>query len=662
MQQLGLLPPPQPRSDWALPELPILTGVDTVSLDGETSGLNPWKHKLIGLSVSYRAPDLRSVYLPFGHAEGNFDPDVVKHWAENELFGKTVIFQNAKFDIQFCKSGGLDLEAMSIKPRDVSHGDALLDDSRETKRNLDALAERYTGERKADLLGGKKNMDQTASWEVAAYAMQDSRVTYLIDEAERPLITAQNLDSVLQLENDLIFPVCEIERNGARLDVPKLERWREEVRRERDALELLIWQTYKMRVNPNSGDDVAKLLRSVGVTVRTVTAKGKTSITGKTLKGCHHPAADMVLRFRQIDALLNNYLDKLWRGLSGPNHDLVRFQLHQLKGGDEEDDKKFGAGTISGRFSSTGGGKDDDGYGFNVQQVFSIKNQRKALGPSHIIRELFIPDEGFDYWSADAKQIEYRIFGHYTESPSILAAYAADEDADFHGVTQSLLKSRVPGWSTRPDDETRGQTKIVSFARLYGAGTLKIAFQLGLDGVTEERYQELYRRNLKARAQEKQIREGKLVNPADRLKPVDPETELPQTFELLQVYDAIMPEAKDLRKEATYLAKTRGYIRTIGGRRARFPDGQMTHSAVNRLCQGSAADIFKKKLLTLYNERETLGIHKLRQPVHDEQCGDLTPDPVYQFRLDDAFRQQEIDLKVPILWDLHIGSTWAACK
>ncbi len=75
------------------------------------------------------------------------------------------------------------------------------------------------------------------------------------------------------------------------------------------------------------------------------------------------------------------------------------------------------------------------------------------------VRRLFIPAEG-QWLSADAKQIEYRFFGHYSNSKSILDVYQKDPNADFHETVMLLLQRLV--------DIERKHTKNVNFAMVFG--------------------------------------------------------------------------------------------------------------------------------------------------------------------------------------------------
>jgi DNA polymerase I-like protein with 3'-5' exonuclease and polymerase domains len=82
---------------------------------------------------------------------------------------------------------------------------------------------------------------------------------------------------------------------------------------------------------------------------------------------------------------------------------------------------------------------------------------------------------------------------------------------------------------------------------------------------------------------------------------------------------------------------------------------------LNAVIQGSAADIFKMKLKAIYDEKKTLGIKALRQPVHDEFNGDKVPGEKYTKRMREFFNEQVIKLRIPIIWNLKTGKNWREC-
>jgi DNA polymerase-1 len=606
-QQFFSLEPEAPTSAGSFPDL---LHVRHMALDCETDGKNVFKNKPVGVSIAFRTEgaSIKKYYLPFGHISGNLDPDKVRSYLNAELVGKEIVFANAKFDIHMLRNFGVDLEALGVKPRDVAFGAALLDDNRRAGLDLDSLSKQFSPIQKMKFNGDMNRMANYPAELVAAYARQDAEVTLLCEEGMQPAIEQQGLGTVLELENDLIYYVCEIERNGARLDIETLERWRAEVRNEYEQIMRSLYAETWFLINPNSGDSLERLCHTIGINLPALkTTKGKSSFTGVELESMKHPLIKKVVRARRLESLLSKFLDKFHEGLDG---DVIRSQFHQLKS-DE-------FGTISGRFSSSGGGDSASGYDHNAQQVIKVSKQRKELGDHHIIRELFIPDDGAEYWACDASQIEYRLFGHFAAAPNVIKAYAENPNTDFHQLVTDMVQPYAPG-------AIRDDIKNVNFARLYVAGINKIAAMLGTKRNAAE--------------------------------------------EFLRKYDRIFPEAAAFSSAMIRQAETQGYVTTLLGRRARFdlrnhnqPKGAKLHSACNRVIQGSAADIMKLKLRRLYRERKTLGITKLRQMVHDEQCGDKDPDPKYTKLIQECFNEQEMKLKIPILWDLKTGRNWRECK
>src|SRR5206468_3485554 len=89
------------------------------------------------------------------------------------------------------------------------------------------------------------------------------------------------------------------------------------------------------------------------------------------------------------------------------------------------------------------------------------------------IRRLFMPADGRLWVSADAKQIEYRLFAHLANNPTIIEAFRKNPDIDYHGVVTEMVHTLAQA------DMPRVLVKNVNFARIYGAGVRKIARMLG---------------------------------------------------------------------------------------------------------------------------------------------------------------------------------------
>jgi DNA polymerase I-like protein with 3'-5' exonuclease and polymerase domains len=135
---------------------------------------------------------------------------------------------------------------------------------------------------------------------------------------------------------------------------------------------------------------------------------------------------------------------------------------------------------------------------------------------------------------------------------------------------------------------------------------------------------------------------------------------LKSTLEILKIYDKEMPEVDELLRKASKLAEDRGYIKTILGRRMRFPHGYRLHKALNGRIQGSEADIVKTKAVELHEARKYTGL-RLQFQVHDEFDG-CVPDEEAAKKVSEILNAQSFNLTVPILWGMKTGVTWGDCS
>jgi DNA polymerase-1 len=472
---------------------------------------------------------------------------------------------------------GVDLEAQGCRLHDVQHAAALLDEHRR-RFALNVLAEEFLGRGKFELPTDVKICEMSAG-EVGPYAENDARLVSLLKEHLAPKVAAEDLGRVLELEDALIYATCEMERNGAPIDVAKLNLWRAKVRSEYQDAILAIYAAVKLRVNPNSGPDLARLFQELGLQYDS-TLHGRPSFTSDFLETIDHPTVQLALRARKLGDINSKYLDKYAHQLGGGS--ILRYKLWQLRTDQY--------GTITGRYASSS---------INIQQVFSVERNEAWL-PDYVVRELFLPAPGRVFVSADANQIEFRLFAHFSGSRRLIDAYCNDPTTDFHQVVAEIVSiSRKPA-------------KNINFAKLFGGGLDKIAEML--------------------------------KRPAGEVAP------------LVARYEEEFPEAKTLMNRATRIAERRGYVKTLLGRRGRFPERERTYSALNKVIQGTAADIMKLKLLAVYRERKTLGL-TLRYPVHDELAGDLE-DPGRVGRLKELLDEPSLAVAVPIVWNVKTGKNW----
>lgn len=169
----------------------------------------------------------------------------------------------------------------------------------------------------------------------------------------------------------------------------------------------------------------------------------------------------------------------------------------------------------------------------NLQQV---PKRNKELGP--LFRSIFLPDEGKIWGSADYSQCEPRLLAYYGRVRVLLEGYRAAETVDAHTAV------------ARAANIDRDDGKRLNQALLTGAGVNKIIEMLGKSDAST----------------------------------------------IVDEYFAAMPEIRPLQKRASLAMRSRGYIVSLLGRRARLETGR-DYVGVNRLLQCGNADILKQKMV-----------------------------------------------------------------
>lgn len=259
-------------------------------------------------------------------------------------------------------------------------------------------------------------------------------------------------------------------------------------------------------------------------------------------------------------------------------------------------------GTVSGRFSSSNP---------NLQ---NIPNRDERIGP--MIRALFLPEEEEDWARLDWSQIEFRLLVHYgrgSGSAETRAAYVADRGLDFHKWV-----SEITGVDRKP-------AKNINFGLVYGMGEPTLAAHLGKS--------------------------------LEEVRPI------------FTQYHSRLPFVRDTFGQASAIAATRGYIKTMLGRRRRFECDEKgrrigTHRALNALLQGSAADLMKKAMVTIWESGvcDVLGAPLLT--VHDELDWSVPRTTAGREAIEAVQHIMEhcAELRVPIFAEIERGTNWGNCK
>lgn len=243
--------------------------------------------------------------------------------------------------------------------------------------------------------------------------------------------------------------------------------------------------------------------------------------------------------------------------------------------------------------------------GPNLQQVPARDDVYGKL-----CRRCFVPEEGCLWGKIDYSQIEYRIMAHYAVGPKsedIREQYRKDPNTDYHQL--------VMDWT----GVDRSTAKRLDFGMAYfmGVNTMAKKFQW------------------------------------------DPQ----YAKDLSDLYFETVPFMRPTRSQVVSVARGRGYIRTILGRRARVSEemklNRKEYVMFNRLIQGSAADVFKKQMVDAWNA----GIYDVLVPhiiVHDEN-GVSVPNTKEGFEAYAELKrimETGVTLRVPIIADAELGESW----
>jgi DNA polymerase I-like protein with 3'-5' exonuclease and polymerase domains len=626
--------PPRYNPDWKPDALPNLSGVDEIVLNFATNGLD-WRngHRPVGLTVATLDGALCR-FLPFAfQGGGNLVEENVQDWFIDAMRGKKVTNANTRFELHMSRAWNerTDLEALGCTFSDVMHTAALLDDHRK-RFALDVLAQDYLPDQQVVERLDERVHHTYAAWEVANRERYSVLLIGRLVERMYPQLEHEELVNVQRLEDDVIPVTCEMERNGSPLDEEYVERMFEECKARHDALMMKVGTEAGFAFE-HSASGWKRLFEHLGL-------PPSSSYAEDVVEAVDHPLVQKAHFASQL-ASLNSKTFGAYR--KAVQNGVLYYDINQLRG-DE-------GGTVSGRFSI--------GY---VQQVPNHDNHHKVFGDGDVDackgacwgfpRRAFVAGQG-DYLQSDAAQIEFRFLAHLAGNKAILDAYAANPRMSFHKDMWARFKQYKP-------DMLYTEQKTLNFARQYGARSIKLAVMMGF--ITKREGEE--------------IRRAKAWN--------DPR--LARIKEIEAVYRKVMPEGEDLLERASHLAKNgcdefcndgrfgrkldkwhrmklehRGWVKTLLGRRSRFPHNNKTHIGLNRVIQGSCADVNKRKLVELHRERRHTGF-LLRITAHDAALGDARL-PETAARVDEVLNAQSFpEVRVPILWETSTGRSWAEAK
>ncbi len=242
------------------------------------------------------------------------------------------------------------------------------------------------------------------------------------------------------------------------------------------------------------------------------------------------------------------------------------------------------------------------------------------------IRTAFVSTPGHKLLSADYSQIELRVLAHVAEIPQLRQAFA--DGIDIHAMTASeMFGVPVEGMPS----EVRRRAKAINFGIIYGISAFGLANQLGI--------------------------------------------ERSEAGDYIKKYFERFPGIKDYMESTKAFARENGYVETIFGRRAHYPEIKSSNpsmrafnerAAINAPIQGSAADIIRRAMIKVEPALEAAGLRekaRMLLQVHDELIFEVEDEaidaamPIIVRTMEHA-AMPAVSMRVPLKVDARAAHNW----
>jgi DNA polymerase I-like protein with 3'-5' exonuclease and polymerase domains len=605
------------QTEWNEPEeYPDLRKYDEIAIDLETrdpdlkskgSGSIIGNGEVVGIAVAVPG---RKFYFPIAHGSGpNMDRKRTLNWFQDVLDSDAIkIFHNAMYDVCWIRSMGLKINGQIV---DTMIAASLIDENR-FRFDLNSLSWDYLGhgknesalneEAKSRGLDPKADMWQLPAMYVGSYAEKDAELTLELWQIFKKELLHQDVESIFELETDLFPCLVDMRFLGVRVDVERAHKLKQQLTLQEETLLHQIKKETGVDVQLMAARSVAKVFDKLGLTYERTAKSQAPSFTKNFISNHEHPIVRMIAKAREVNKAHTTFIDTI---IKHEHKGRIHADINQIRSDQ--------GGTVTGRFSYSNP---------NLQQ---LPARNKDLGP--MIRSIFIPEKGHRWGSFDYSQQEPRLVVHYAalhKFPSVndvIDNYENDTSTDFHQVVADMAK--IP----------RSQAKVINLGLFYGMGKAKLQAELG-------------------------VSKDKAV-------------------ELFDQYHAKVPFVKQLMNSASNRAQERGQIRTLLGRLCRFHLWEpnqfgmhkalphedalqehgpgirraFTYKSLNKLIQGSAADMTKKAMLDLYKNGIVAHVQ-----IHDELC--ISVKDQEQADKIVEIMQDAVTLEVPNKVDCELANTW----
>ncbi|MCD6475518.1 MAG: DNA polymerase I [Anaerolineaceae bacterium] len=575
-----------------------------ISFDTETTGKDPMRADLVGISFAVRA-DV-GYYIPVGHNNEENQLSVedvieaIRPAMTNPAIGK--IGHNLNYDVLMLAQSDLSVEPLVF---DTMIAQWLLEPAGR-HLGLKTMADEILGIQMIhieELIGsGKKqiSMAEVPVSVVAPYATADATIPLLLMKSQEPKLEAVNARSLFdELEIPLIHVLVGMEQAGIKLDTEFLSKMEVKLSQRNAELVDNIFRSVGFEFNINSTQQLSDVLfnhlalKPPPYTKKTASGKYSTAASVLESMAGSHPVVDWVLEYRELSKLSSTYVKSL------PN------EVNERTGRVHSSFSQTVA--VTGRLSSSNP---------NLQNIPT----RTELGRQ--VRKAFIAEPGNVLLAVDYSQIELRIVAHMSKDEAMIAAFLAGQD--IHAATAAAIY-KVPLEMVTKD--MRRHAKAINFGLIYGMSPFGLSQSTGLTMGEAETFVNAYFKQ----------------------------------FTGVKAYlDQIRQEAAQKGYVETMLGRRR-YFPSLKGDLNATQRRRAERGAINAPIQGTAADIMKIAMIRLMPALTQENLHaKLILQIHDElmlECPEEEVEKTLE-KLQDVM-ENAIKLSIPLSTEGKIGKNWA---
>jgi len=654
------------------PEDLDLQNVDTVAIDLETydpnlktKGLGAIRGDgfICGVAI---ATGKDTVYFPLNHTDIDKDSiDIVKFWnaLNDKLFQNekiTKVFHNAMYDVCWIRA----VTGKMLKGRivDTMIAASVLNEN-EMRYSLDSLSKKYLQDSKykhdlqqktLEWSGGMvkdpmSNMHKLPSSVVKEYAKQDVNLTLKLwdlfnKKLDEVLYTnpetkdKKTCRKIFELETKLFPCLVDMKFKGVKIDVQKATNFGKHLQKRITQIIKAIEKRTTVKVDIWAAASIKQLLNNQNITDYKKTPKsGMPQLPKDYLKTHDNKCLRMIAKAREYDKAVNTFINGL---LDYVHEGRIHADINQIR--------SDSGGTVTGRFSMSNP---------NLQQIPAKGYIGKKM------REMFLPEENCNWASFDYSQQEPRIVVHYAIKIGLPKTEELQEefnkqDADFHQIVADMAKI------------SRTQAKTINLGLFYGMGKIKLQKELGLD---KDKAKELFSDYHKKVPFVKQLSQ-ELINFSKENRLLYTLHDRFCRFDKYETTDRKWNPKKGKFDEVDLLTKEEAYkefeieyrkvAKDCKGRNLTDKEWEyfhnyytpaFTYKALNRLIQGSAADMTKKAMVDLYEK----GIVPHIQ-IHDELC--ISVDNDYTTNIIQNVMETTIPLEISNKVNCKKGENWGTIE